>query len=611
MEVLDIGRPQTASHEAGSDTHDRRAVHVTRSDGVEILRLDASGLSATVRAALLQALRSASATHGTVAIVIAGTGDRLAGDVALPDAHPDTAHPDLRELVEAIESCPHPVVAALGGITDGDGVELALGCDARVCSADAVLRLPQVTLGLLPRAGGTQLLPRIVGRAAAVEIICSGRAVCAVEALSCGIVDAVSPGDPLDSAVVHARRLAPFKRRLRDRPVAADDESFEAAAAAARLAGHGRPSVDAALTAIRASATEPRDAAATLEHTLAEALRSSHDARALRYRVQARRRAAPFPMADALAQTIESIGIVGAGALGLRLAEAFAQAGLQVTLVERDRRVASTATKRLKRLRQSNVRVAGALSAIAGCDFVVEAAVEDYDTKASIFIALDELLPGDRIIATTTAGVDIDALAAVTRRTRRICGMHLVPTADTAAVVEVVRCIDTSPDTLATAVGLSRRIGLLPVIVGNAYGYIGRRMQGAVEDACTLMVHEGKQPDQVRDAMRRFGFSDWFIARVSPDPASPPTAREEDDGVIDRIMLALANEAACLLEDGVASAASDIDVLLTDAYGFPPWEGGPGYWASQRSLHAMVAARDSAFAGGARVRRGRLELLQE
>jgi 3-hydroxyacyl-CoA dehydrogenase len=612
MEVL--GRQDRQQLPAPPSPDQTAPVQLERKGDVGVLWLGGSSgnvLSAAVRNALAANLRAAAAMPGLVGLVIASAGSDFAAGADLREMERESPLAGLRMVAEAIESCILPVVAAMRGQVLGAGLELALACDGRVCAEDAILRMPQVLLGSIPGAGGTQLLPRLTGRAAALEIICSGRSVPTAEALLLGLVDEVVQGTLLEAALKHARALAPFKNRVRSRPVLSDDEAFAQAVAQVR-ALHGKwPSTEAAIEAVAASATQPTEAAMELERQLHESLRTSPQARALRYQFFARRRL------DAIrphgTKRLESalVGVVGAGELGARIAGWLLDAGLQVIVADSDRRALQAAGKLL---RPRGVRLTGDLRDLAPVDFVIEAVTEDYDVKAAVFIALDEILRRGCVIATTSSSVDLDVLAAVTHRAEFICGMHFIPSAEGARVVEVVRSTDAAASTLAGAAALAARMGMLPVVVGNAFGFIGNRIQFAVRDACARMAQDGASPKQLGRALRGFGFSESLVSAVLPsalasDVEPAAGAYPTDEKIVDQVLLTLANEAACLLEDGVAAAPSDIDVLLVDAYGFPAWEGGPAFWTRHKGLQGVTEARDSFLQSASPSRRGPLALL--
>ncbi len=568
-------------------------------------------LTSAVRRELLNAIRELTGKAQFAAAILIGSGDTFVAGGDLRELDDEIDPPELPAVIEAIERCPIPFVAALQGAALGSGFELAMACDGRVCTATTTLGLPQTSLGGIPGAGGTQRLPRLVGRAAAAQIICSGRQIDAHEALELSLVDCIAEGDLLQCAIHNARQRAPFKRSIRNLPVPVEDEAaFQRAAALARGSGQVRPQVEAALRAVAASTAMPVESALALERQLFHQLRVSDAARALRYQFFARRRAAgAYP--QTAAPEARKVGVVGAGPMGAQLAEWLLAAGVEVVLVDRDKRVLQKASRAIKSQR---LAVGSELALLSGCDFVIESVSEDYEAKVGVFIALDALLGPDCLLATTTSSLDIDALASATGRAGRVCGLHFLPSASKASVVEVIRTSESSPATLSAAFALVRRIGRLPIVAGNAFGFIGHRLLTALRRQCAMIAGQGADPARIDEALRLFGFSvaPWVqvAAGAAADSQVVPSGSLDGDSIVQGVLLALANEAACILEDGVAATPGDIDVLLVDAYGFPAWEGGPGFWARQRDVDTVAQARDRLFeAGGPGMRRGNLKLL--
>jgi 3-hydroxyacyl-CoA dehydrogenase len=607
----------------------RLDAHRTKPDFTPVVSLSAVGdvavlsiangplniLSASVRRGLLEALDKVDADPRFSVAILRGTGSQFVMGADLRELGNAIQSPDLPNVCAAIERCRVPVIAALHGTTCGAGLELALACDGRVCASGASISLPQVTLGGIPGGGATQRLPRIVGRTMAAQIICSGRWLLAAEAFTLGIVDAIADGDLIAQTIEHAKASVPFKRCVRDLPVPLESEQeFAEMAASLRIGGRGRPQVDAALQAIAASALMPVDAAFILESRLFDKLRTSDDARALRYQHFARRRAAAPTSALAQAKKIRRAGVVGAGPMGIHVAGWLCEAGIEVIVVETDGKALQRATKLLK---NKGVGFSNELKSLADCDFVIEAVGEDYDVKVGVFIALDELLMHDCIVATSSAYVDVDALASATGRADRICGLHCLPSAQDAAVVEVIRSRESSQATLATVYTLVRQFGKQSVAAGNAFGFIGNRLISSLIRQCDTMVLEGIPTQQIDNALEVFGFDKNAYSKLAVKGA-PLSVHQlpaiggphENPQIIHRAMLAMANEAACILEDGVAASPSDIDVLLVGAYGFPGWQGGPCFWARQRDLASLAHARDQLFpVGTAHSRKGDLALL--
>jgi 3-hydroxyacyl-CoA dehydrogenase len=465
---------------------------------VAILTVDngsANTCSAAVRRELLGAVRALDEEKGLVAAVLIGAGTHFMTGSDLRELGAAIHQPELPEVIAAIEQCRLPIIAAMHGAALGSGFEVALACDGRICTPNAVVGLPQVSLGVIPGGGATQRLSRLVGRAIAVDMVCSGRQVGADEALALKLVDRIEVASLLDGAIAFAWACAPFKRSVRELAVPVEDgDAFDQAARAALMAGRGRPQVDAALSAIGASTTMPVDAALAHERALFCKLRLSADARALRYQFFARRAGtggAAAAIRSAMTRSVRKVGVVGGGAMGTQLGRWLLDAGLEVILVERDRRSMRLAAQRFD---GPTPRWSIDLAVLADCDVVIEAVSEDYETKVGVFIALDGLLHKDCVLATTTSQLDIDALAAATARPSKVCGMHFIPSAEAASVIEIVRTTHSSEATLATATNLARQIGKLPITAGNAFGFIGQRLLSALQMQCDAMRWSQRGP---------------------------------------------------------------------------------------------------------------------
>ena len=307
-------------------------VRVDRDGAVAVIVIDNPPVNAgsfDVRRGLLDAVRAVAADDAIDAAVIIGAGNTFVAGSDIREFGKPLDEPQLPAVITAIEACPKPVVAAIHGASLGGGFELALGCDARVCAPGAVVGLPEVTLGMIPGAGGTQRLPRLVGIAAAIEIVCSGRRVPAEEAVRLGMIDKVIEGELRSSAVVYARAREGRKRRLSEASVPADTHGHvEKAAAAALKAGRGRPHVAEAIEAVKSAARLPFVDALAREREVFQRLRSGNEAAALRHLFFAEREASKVPgLADVAPRSIKSIAVIGAGTMGVGIATCFVDAG--------------------------------------------------------------------------------------------------------------------------------------------------------------------------------------------------------------------------------------------------------------------------------------------
>ncbi|MBA4789913.1 MAG: enoyl-CoA hydratase/isomerase family protein [Rhizobiales bacterium] len=501
--------------------------------GVAVLTIASppvNALSAAVRAGLLAAIAEAGADPEVRAVVITGEGKTFIAGADISEFGKPPAPPSLPDLLAAIEGCPKPVVAAVNGVALGGGLELALACHARVVSPAARLGLPEIKLGLIPGAGGTQRLPRILGGAPAFSMMLTGEPVDARTAVSLGLADRLVEGDLVAAAIAHARTLAqagatPAVRDRADRLTAEDRAAFEAASAAALKASPGLPNVAALADAVRAAFDLPFEEALALERARFTALVADPRSKALRHLFFAERAAARIPGIgkDVKPRPIATAAIIGAGTMGGGIAMCFAQAGIPVTLIEVKPEALSAGLARIRATYETSVKrgslaaeamerhlsfITGAvgLEAAGDADIVVEAAFEDMGVKAEIFGALDKVVKSGAILATNTSYLDVDAIAAVTARPQDVVGLHFFSPANVMRLLEVVRGAKTAPDVLVTSLDLGRRLGKLPVVVGVCYGFVGNRMLAKRSQAGERVLLAGALPHEVDAALTAFGF---------------------------------------------------------------------------------------------------------
>ena len=482
--------------------------------------------SAAVREGLMAAIaavKSDASLHGAVMI---GNGNTFIAGSDLREFGQPLAEPQLPDVIRAIEDCGKPVVAALHGAALGGGFELALGCDARVAAPGTVVGLPEVTLGIIPGAGGTQRLPRIVGIPRAIGMICSGERVSSSPAVAAGLIDAEAQGDLRAAAVARARQLAGRKQRLRDRAVpAADAEAVADASAAALKAGKRRPQVQAAIDAIVATAKVGIDDGLADERAVFQRLRVSREAFALRHQFFAERDSAKHPILDAAkARDIRRIAVIGAGTMGSGIAIAALDAGYDVLLLEQEAAALERGASRIHAHYASRVKggktkaaVAAACESrlstsldwprIAEADLVIEAVFEEMGVKQQVFQRIDALARPGAVLASNTSYLDLDAIAAATSRPQDVIGLHFFSPANVMKLMEVVRGKASAPDALATGLAVGRTLKKLPVLTGNAFGFVGNRLYAAYRRQCEFMVEEGSAPEQVDAALEAFGFA--------------------------------------------------------------------------------------------------------
>jgi 3-hydroxyacyl-CoA dehydrogenase len=502
--------------------------------GIAVVLLDAppvNALGSALRTALYERIGAALDHPHVRGIVLAGSTPRAfsaGADIAEFGTADGTAFPSLNDLIERIENARVPVVAAIGGFALGGGLELALGCHARVALAGANVGLPEITLGLMPGAGGTQRLPRLIGRAAAHEFIAAGRPWRADAAQRAGIVDAVLDTDLVEGAVTWLAARIEFGLALPrtcDRQLPAGDDGVPAIKTV-RANSYALP-LEAIGHAVEAAGALPFRQGIALEKTLFEMLVARPESAALRYAFFAERRAATIddPLAKAAqAREIGSVGIVGAGTMGAGIATCFANACMAVQLFDAkpeslERGMASIRAYFAQQVDKGRLAAADAerrvacvtpvteMEALASSDLVVEAVFEDLDVKRNVFAALDAVLRPGAILATNTSTLDVNAIAGFTARPRDVVGLHFFSPAPVMKLLEIVRGDATAPDVLVTAQALARRLGKVGVVSGVCDGFIGNRMWHQYLRQAARVVELGATPQQVDAALERWGFA--------------------------------------------------------------------------------------------------------
>ena len=479
-----------------------------------------------VRSGLLAAIEHAKASPDVSAVVIIGAGTTFISGSDLREFGQPIADPQWPEVFAAIEACQKPVVAALHGAALGGGFELAMACDARIALSGAVVGLPEVTLGIIPGAGGTQRLPRLTGIPKAIAMIGGGERVPVAQALSLGMVDNVVTADLRSEAISWARSMQGQKRRVRDIAVPACDEATIAKAAETTLrAGKNRPAVRAAIDAVIAAKTLPMDEGLTQERASFQSLRVSREARALRHQFFAEREAAKHPDFDkAEGHPIKRIAVIGAGTMGAGIAIAALDSGYDVTLVDQEDTALGRGIERIRGYYGSRVK-AGKLEAaqaaerevrmksgldwtiMSDADLVIEAVFEDLKVKKDVFSRLDQVARPGAILASNTSYIDLDAIAAATSRPQDVVGLHFFSPANVMRLLEIVRGAATAPSVLATCLQLAKRLRKTSVVSANAFGFIGNRIYSAYRRQCEFMLEEGAAPQEVDAALESFGFA--------------------------------------------------------------------------------------------------------
>ncbi|GBQ32821.1 3-hydroxyacyl-CoA dehydrogenase [Gluconacetobacter sacchari DSM 12717] len=507
-------------------------VRVRQEGAVAVVTVDfppVNALSTAVRQALIAVFRDVADDESVAAVVLSGGPSRFIAGADLREMAGLPAPPFLPEVIEAMERCDKPVVAAIAGAALGGGCEIALACDARIGGASVLIGLTETRLGLIPGAGGTQRLPRLVGIARAVEMICAGRILTAREACAIGLLDAVAEGDPLAEAI--ARAPGTVKRRLSRVVVPPGEEKEEVAAiAVARRKAGGVPAIEEAIRVVTATRGQDFAVGLAMERAAFLALRESVEAAALLHLFFAEREATKIPgLGDARPRPVGTVGVVGAGTMGAAIAVAHADAGFPVLLVERDEAAAAAGLERVRDIyarqvgsgrltdgamaeRLGRIAVGADWSRLRDADLVIEAAFEDMDVKSEIFRRLDAVARPGAILASNTSYLDLDAIAAVTARPEDVVGLHFFAPANVMKLLEVVRGARTAPDVLRSALTLARKLGKQPVVAGNEDGFIGNRLYAAYRRHAEYLVEEGAAPAEIDAALEEYGFAMGIFA---------------------------------------------------------------------------------------------------
>ena len=650
-------------------------VSILKHDEVAVIEFSnppVNALGAAVRTGIYTKLQEAAADESITAIVLKGSGRFFSGGADITEFGNAPVEPSLTDLINAVESSEKPVVAAINGAALGGGMELSLACHYRIGSAQAKLGLPEVKLGLLPGAGGTQRLPRLIGPVAALEPIVKGAPIDAQKALELGTLDKVTSSDVEAEAIVFAREILgqPIRRLSQDdsKIEVADKGSFEGEAARLLNRSRGLAAPKACIQAIRDTFDLPFAEAAQRERDAFARLRDGSESKAQRHLFFAERQALKLPGIgkDIKPRVVEHIAVIGAGTMGGGIAMSLALGGFEVTLIdinpENLERGLTTIEKNFRKTQSrsglTEAEVDAALAAITGAtsldataevDMVIEAVFEKMDLKKKIFSELDEVAKPSAVLASNTSTLDINEIAAVTSRPQDVMGMHFFSPANVMKLLENVRCAKTAPEVLVTANSVGKRAGKIPVTVGVCDGFVGNRMLYARARQVEALLQGGASPIRLDTAAKNFGFAMGpcavgdlsgldigYAARREggrrspvadaivelgrhgqktnagyylyeegsrtpiPDPViddliAEVAAREgverrdlSDEEITERLVFPLINEGADILEEGVATRASDIDLIYINGYGFPVAKGGPMFYADQTGLNIIV-----------------------
>lgn len=635
----------------------------------------ANALSFAVVKGLDEAVKNCTADDTVNAIVITGAGRMFVAGADIREfSIPRPADvPELEAVIDLIEQCPKPVVAAINGIAFGGGMELAMGCHFRVAVSKASVGQPEVKLGLIPGAGGTQRLPRLAGVEAALDMIVGGDPISAQTAADLGAIDEIiSDGDLVEQAVAYAAKQdAPRPTGgMDDKVKGADPEIFNTYRKKIERRSRGMRAPFECINAVENATKMSIEEGLEAERKTFVELRDSSESAGMRYMFFAEREAAKIPDVprDTPMQEIKSAAIIGSGTMGGGIAMNFANAGIPVTVLDISAGALEVGLEKVRKnyagsvsrgrfsqdqmdQRMDLIQGATDYGALGDADIVIEAAFEEMELKKKIFSALDESCKPEAILASNTSSLDINEIATATGRPDKVCGTHFFSPANVMKLMENVRGDATSKETLATIMDLAKKLDKVGVLVGVGDGFVGNRMLHVATRVADFMLEEGALPWQIDKVIYDFGLpmgpfamndlagidvrylirqeqaklygdrresivldrvhstgrygqktnAGWYKYEPgnrtpTPDPeieklivdlsAELGIERREfsDEEIRDRYIIALINQGAHVLDEGLATRASDIDVVWHYGYGFPRYRGGPMFYADQVGL---------------------------
>ncbi|MEO8278672.1 MAG: 3-hydroxyacyl-CoA dehydrogenase NAD-binding domain-containing protein [Ideonella sp.] len=511
-------------------------VRLERRNNVAVITMDkppVNGLGFDLRDGIAKALDLANADADLQAIVLTGTARAFSGGADVTEFGTANAlrEPNLRVVITMLENNPKPVVAAIAGQCLGGGLELAMGCHYRVALANAMLGLPEVKLGLLPGAHGTQRLPRLIGLEPALNMIVTGTPAEAARFAGTALIDQIVDADLIDAAVVYARQLvaeAKPLRRARDLKVTHPNAAGFLQFARNSIAATSRhfPAPLKCWESVANSVSKPFDEAARIERELFMSLMNTPESRALRHVFAAERAATKLPdlPADTPLRPIKRVGVIGAGTMGGGITMNFLNAGIPVVLLEMKQEALDKGLATIRRNYESSMKkgklkpeqVEQRMAALTGTldyngfadvDLVVEAVFENMDVKRQVFETLDDVCKPGAILASNTSYLDLDQIAGFTRRPQDVIGLHFFSPANVMRLLEIVRGKVTAPDVLATCMALAKTIKKVAVVSGVCDGFIGNRMLARYGAAAYGLVNAGAAPQQVDAALQAFGLA--------------------------------------------------------------------------------------------------------
>lgn len=507
-------------------------VTLLRRDGVAVVTVDnppVNALSQAVREGIVNALDAAEAQADCRAIVIACAGRTFIAGADIKEFGKPPVPPYLADVVTRIENCARPVVAAIHGTALGGGFEVALACHYRIAAAMAAVGLPEVNLGLLPGASGTQRLPRLVGVRQALDMMLSGRPIDAATALECGAIDRVVAGGDLLAAAVEfgAECAEKGPRRVRDMPVPGFERGiFEETQQKIAAKTRGLLSPGRIITAVELATKLSFDEGCKAEREMFGECLNSPQSAGLRHAFFAEREVSRVPGIgkDTPVRKLHSVAVIGAGTMGAGIAYACLSSGLQVTLLDNDEQGLARGDASVRNLYEGGVargkihtadmheqlqrfHTSASYSDIADVDLVIEAVFESMAVKKEVFAALDRAVRPGAILATNTSTLDIDEIAAATGRAGDVIGLHFFSPAHIMRLLEIVRGDETSADVIATSQALAKRLGKVGVVVGNCFGFVGNRMLYGYGRENQLLLLEGAAPEYIDKVLEDFGMA--------------------------------------------------------------------------------------------------------
>ena len=513
------------------------AVNYEIKEGVALVTFQnppVNGMSHALRLGIVQAVDKAEADPSVQSMVLTGSQSAFSGgaDVTEFGTPKVLQQPILRAVIEALEQCEKPVVAAIQGVCLGGGLELAMGAHYRIAKADAQIGLPEVKLGLLPGAGGTQRLPRALGLEKALEMITSGTIVRAKTLADSNLLDRVVEDDLIAAAIAFAQELAvnkaPFKR-LRDLQVTSQTDAqtlLQTVREKLQASSKNFPAPVKCLETVQASIDMPFEQGLAFERQLFLGLMSSPESQALRHVFAAERAALKIPdiPADTPLREIKQVAVIGAGTMGGGIAMNFLNIGLPVVMLEMKQEALDRGVATIRR-NYENTMKKGRLTAeqveqrmgllsttlsyddLAQADLIIEAVFEEMGVKKAVFTELDRVAKPGAILASNTSTLDVDQIADFTKRPEDVIGLHFFSPANVMQLLEIVRGAKTAKDVLATSIQIGRKIGKKPVVSGVCDGFIGNRMLYPYRVAADQLVLAGASPSQVDKALENFGMA--------------------------------------------------------------------------------------------------------